>query len=831
MKTTKTTRSETFARAARAEGTWSVLRIGILALIVAFGAAACGGGVRTTAPAGMGGGGTGGGGGGGGGTTQPPPTGNVDPASLQAFQDYVWTPYLRTYCGTACHEVNGSGPPKFADADVVLSHNAALGYVNFTTPAQSQMARKLPDFLHNCWDGNGGFDNSTANCEARAAELAAAIQQWANARAAAGIGNTTAFRSAPAMLGGSARFDQYVIAKYEFKEGQGNTVFDTSGVMPAMDLTITNMQWDPNGGLANVNQGGKAQAPASTSVKLYNRIVGANGQGGTGEYTIEAWLVPAPGDQNGPARTVSYSTDTTNRNFTLGQTNQEWIFRNRTRDTSNNGEPRVVAAAGSVSQQQELQHVVMTFDQTNGRRIFVNGVETQYQTPESRQTDISNWDPSYVFILGNEQTNNRTWYGTFKFVAIHERALTPAQIQTNFAAGPTGGSMLQFDISQLTGIPNSYVQFRVGELDSKSYVFTEPKFVVMNAGGGNGGGGNGLDGQALYQTNCATAGCHANRPVNDKSFAGIKQAIADNRGGMGFLATVLSDPEIQAISDYLINGTSGGGGGSQPVASQPLATPFDMGDMRISINGQVPAVGQTYKTFYTMVTMTQQDLSPLGAVLAKGNGPQTDVFQLEFGIFNGQDVRQPEPVLGIPTPDPNMTPKPFFDAGIRNFAQINDTMAAVTGVSKMTPAVRTMFVGLQQQLPEGNDIGSFVPSHEVSVVKLAIEYCDAMFSSGSARNAFFGGLDPFNQANRDAAFGILLDKMVGTNLAAQPARAQLMSDLVALFEGDPTNTDNAGQPAPIAGICRTGQCGAAQYQNAMRAACFAVLSSAAMTIY
>ncbi len=758
MKTRTITRSDISGRDAWTGRATRALCYGVLALFITFGLSACGGGVRTTAPAGTPP--AGGGGNGGGGTAPQPPAPPApgsgprsDAASIQAFQDFVWNPYLRTRCGTACHEEGGSGPPKFAHTDVTIAHDVAVGYVNFTDPAQSQMARKLPDFLHNCWDGNGGFDNSTANCEARAAELAAAIQQWANARAAAGIGNTTAFRSAPAMLGGSARVDQYVIARYEFKEGQGNTVFDTSGVMPAMDLTITNMQWDPNGGL--VNTAGIATADATSSAKLYNRIVGPNGQGGTGEYTIEAWLVPAPGNPNDLLRVATYATSSASSNFIFAQTGQQWVYHNRTVNTDNNGAPAVTAAAGSVDQQQQLQHVVMTFDQANGRRIFVNGVETQYQAPEARGTDISNWNAAYSFMLGNEPgaRAGHAWQGTFRFVAIHERALTPQQIQTNFSAGPTGGSMIRFDISQLTGVPSSYVEFRVGELDAKSYVFTDPRFVVMDA-----------NGQPLPPT-------------------------------------------------------------------QSLATPFDMGDMRISINGAVPAVGQTYKNFYTMVSAAQQDLSPLGAVLAKGNGPQTDVFQLEFGIFNGQDVRQPEPVLGIPTPDPNMTPKPFFDAGIRNFAQINDTMAAVTGVSKMTPAVRTMFVGLQQQLPEGNDIGSFVPSHEVSVVKLAIEYCDAMFSSGSARNAFFGGLDPFNQANRDAAFGILLDKMVGTNLAAQPARAQLMSDLVALFEGDPTNTDNAGQPAPIAGICRTGQCGASQYQNAMRAACFAVLSSAAMTIY
>jgi hypothetical protein len=48
------------------------------------------------------------------------------------------------------------------------------------------------------------------------------------------------------------------------------------------------------------------------------------------EITIEAWVMPADDIQDGPARIVSLSADTGNRNFTLGQTTDYYDARLRT---------------------------------------------------------------------------------------------------------------------------------------------------------------------------------------------------------------------------------------------------------------------------------------------------------------------------------------------------------------------------------------------------------------------------------------------------------------------------------------------------------------------
>ena len=73
---------------------------------------------------------------------------------------------------------------------------------------------------------------------------------------------------------------------YQFKTGTGTTAYDTSGVSPKLDLTLSgNVTWV--GGWGINFAGGKAQGLATDSTKLHDMITS------TGEYSIEAWVAPA----------------------------------------------------------------------------------------------------------------------------------------------------------------------------------------------------------------------------------------------------------------------------------------------------------------------------------------------------------------------------------------------------------------------------------------------------------------------------------------------------------------------------------------------------------
>ena len=129
--------------------------------------------------------------------------------------------------------------------------------------------------------------------------------------------------------------------------------------------------------------------------------------------------------------------------------------------------------------QASLQHVVLTFDPVNGRRIYVNGEFTGDVDAAGGGT-LGDWDNSFAFVLGNEVSNNRPWSGVVRMVAVHNRALTLPQIQQNFAAGVGEKFFLLFGVQHITGVPQSYIMFEAAQYDSYGYLFTTPKFISLD---------------------------------------------------------------------------------------------------------------------------------------------------------------------------------------------------------------------------------------------------------------------------------------------------------------------------------------------------------------
>ena len=62
---------------------------------------------------------------------------------------------------------------------------------------------------------------------------------------------------------GANRYDAHDIAKWEFKEGSGSTAYDTSGIDPGMDLTLSgDAAWVGGWGISFATNG---RAQASTA--------------------------------------------------------------------------------------------------------------------------------------------------------------------------------------------------------------------------------------------------------------------------------------------------------------------------------------------------------------------------------------------------------------------------------------------------------------------------------------------------------------------------------------------------------------------------------------
>src|SRR6266403_1748228 len=177
------------------------------------------------------------------------------PASYNDYQNTVYnsiTPLggVDKYC-VRCHSSTASAAtmqsPYFADPTLAIAYPAAIPKIDFTgcSPfvagngagacgTNSRLYQRLKTDNHNCWD----------NCAADAALMLAQIQAFAQMLTPANIDPSLVVSKALTLTqgtiaSGANRYDADTIAKYEFQTGSGYTAYDTSGLDPAADLTIS----------------------------------------------------------------------------------------------------------------------------------------------------------------------------------------------------------------------------------------------------------------------------------------------------------------------------------------------------------------------------------------------------------------------------------------------------------------------------------------------------------------------------------------------------------------------------------------------------------------
>jgi cytochrome c553 len=418
--------------------------------------------------------------------TTPPSSdvgaGKQFPATSDAFKATVY-PLLSQFC-SGCHKASSASPqtPYFAandtPADVDVAYAAAQAKINLNSPDQSRFVVRLRDEHHNCWTTAAG----PSDCAGSAAAMLAAITAFANGITATPVDTSLVLSKAlklkdGTIASGGNRSEANLVAKYEFKTGSGPTAYDTSGVAPSADLQFSgDVTWAGGWGI-NIGVGGMAKALTATSSKLATMITGS------GEFTIETWVAPANVAQTS-AWIVSYSGSDKTRNATLGQNALTYQGATRSDKTNANGgandtKTATFTDATKVPVQAALTHLVLTYDAVNGEKIYVNGVDTGAVDPK-KGGSLASWDNTFALVLGAETTGKEQWLGTIKFVAIHSRALTAAQVMTNYTAGVGEKYFLLFDVTDLTGVPQSYVEMTGAVLDSYAYQFSAPAFISLN---------------------------------------------------------------------------------------------------------------------------------------------------------------------------------------------------------------------------------------------------------------------------------------------------------------------------------------------------------------
>ena len=228
----------------------------------------------------------------------------------------------------------------------------------------------------------------------------------------------------PASAWSADRSGDGLVALYDFRLAKGSIVKDRSGVGKPLDLKIENPK-NVRRTKGTLEVRGKTLIRSDKpAAKVFNAVRRS------GEITIEAWVRPANAKQDGPARMVTLSGGSSERNFTLGQEGDKVDVRLRTTQTSGNGAPSLGGPSRSLAS--KLTHVVYTRNRGGRARLFINGKQ---QAEKHVAGATTNWNGKYRLALANELTKDRPWLGTFHLVAIYSRDLSAGEVADHFEAG------------------------------------------------------------------------------------------------------------------------------------------------------------------------------------------------------------------------------------------------------------------------------------------------------------------------------------------------------------------------------------------------------------
>lgn len=225
--------------------------------------------------------------------------------------------------------------------------------------------------------------------------------------------------------GEALRSREGLLALYNFCEPGGPVIRDHSGNASPVHLRIEGLSGVQRleGGLRIVRD------TRIVSMAAPKRMVQAVRS--SGEFSVEAWIVPANDQQKGPARIVTLSRNGSERNFTLGQDGSRFDVRCRTNQSNKNGIPSLASQQTVVVP--ELTHVLYSRAKDGVFRLYLNGLLDSEGQDEG---SLKAWKDAVEFGLGNEVNGGRLWKGTFYMVAMFDRALAAEDVSRHFKAGP-----------------------------------------------------------------------------------------------------------------------------------------------------------------------------------------------------------------------------------------------------------------------------------------------------------------------------------------------------------------------------------------------------------
>ncbi|MEO0973584.1 MAG: LamG-like jellyroll fold domain-containing protein, partial [Pseudomonadota bacterium] len=212
------------------------------------------------------------------------------------------------------------------------------------------------------------------------------------------------------------RHDEGAEALYIFDENRGGRIFDRSergavaGTPADLVLESENgVDWDDDA--LTISAPTRAVAPSGAE-RVFDACTASN------ELTLEAWVVPGVMNDPKQTRIITFSSNTSLRNFTLAQVGTRYEVRIRTTTTGLNGFQKLLNSAFGTAKPQ-LQHVVAVRNAQGLTRLYIDGA---LSASTFLGGNFSNWEPNMQFGLTNEfgvSANNsgRDWQGEHHLAA------------------------------------------------------------------------------------------------------------------------------------------------------------------------------------------------------------------------------------------------------------------------------------------------------------------------------------------------------------------------------------------------------------------------------
>ncbi len=153
------------------------------------------------------------------------------------------------------------------------------------------------------------------------------------------------------------------------------------------------------------------------------------------------------------------------------------------------------------------------------------------------------------------------------------------------------------------------------------------------------------------------------------------------------------------------------------------------------------------------------------------------------------------------------------DYGIKNFEQIYYTMSVLTGVSPNNSRVKAVFDDVSSALPSNNDIKTFSTGNQVSILKLATEFCHQMIDDSDLRRDVYPDVNfrrtPNEELNREKRAYLIertIDHFLGQGVLGAGERNFIYAELNTLVSNllDGSNLDSRNTTQMVGkGLCVT----------------------------